>query len=258
VEKVSASKSTDIRMLPRDWELLSFLEEQGFASGIQIRDQFFNGKRSSCSTRLSKLLSNGYIHRKKLLEIFRSGKKGSRKLKFFPHILNLNIRSGDYIYYIDRRYALGFGKSGQLFKPSMVLHQLVLNEVRFFLEEEVIHKRVLNDPKAKILSKLHLGTGSDTVPDLSFEYNHIKIAVELERTLKSNLRYFQRFSALRQSKYTHVLYYYVDERHLLRLLKHAGAEPSIAFAHYKTPNEVFSNVFGMTDVNTFLHKSLES
>ena len=247
----------EIRMLPRDWELLSYLEEQGFATFDQLNHKFFFSKKPSCSMRLKRLSECGYIHKKRLLDFFQSNKRSGVKKGYFPHILNLNIKPNQFIYYINREYALGFGKSGQLFKPSMILHQLILNDMRDFLEKEVVHKLVLNDPKVKILSNIYLGRGSDTVPDLSIEYDHVRIAVEVERTPKGSIRYFKRFGNFMDSNYTHVIYYYTDEPQLKQLLKYAGTSKKFAFAHYRIPNELFSNVFGVIDTNTFIHRVLD-
>lgn len=245
----------EIRMLPRDWELLNFLEEQGFATAQQLEKRFFNDQ-STCSKRLKKLEHFGYIHKKRILDFFTTKKHDNIRHGYFPHILNLNIKPNQCVYFIDRKYALGFGKSGQLFKPSMILHQLILNDIRDFLEKNVVHKLVLNDPKVKILSNIYLGNGSDTVPDLSIEYDHVKIAVEVERTPKGNIRYFKRFGNFRDSKYTHVIYYYTDEPQLKQLLRYAGVSKKFAFAHYRTPNELYSNVYGVLNTNTFIHKVL--
>ena len=245
-------------MLPRDWELLAFLEEQGFATYEQLKTKFFNGMQPNCSNRLKKLQFFGYIDKKKLIDFFKDprGKEGSRP-GYFPHILNLNIKSHQYIYFIGRKYCKGFGKSGQLFKPSMILHQLILNDIRAFLEKTIVHKMILNDPKAKIIASTTLGIGSDTVPDLSFDYEHVKIAVEVERTPKTKSRYFQRFNAFRHSEYSHVIYYYTRESQLKVLMDYAGLSPQFAFAHYKFPNELYSNIFGTIDLNGFIHKVLE-
>jgi Cft2 family RNA processing exonuclease len=243
-------------MLPRDWELLAFIEEQGFASFSQICRRFFSDKKSNCSKRLDKLQFFRYLGSKKLFDFFRSGKTNQVKQGYFPHLLNLNISPRQKIYFIHREYARGFGKSSKLFKSSMVLHQLIMNELRVFLDEEIAHKMLFNDPKLQILSSIQSGRNKEIVPDLSYEYNKVKIAVELERTPKGMIRYFERFSFFRDSIYTHIIYYYTDERQLKNLLKRAGNSPKFAFAHYQFPDELYSPAFGPINLNDFIHKSL--
>ena len=243
-------------MLPRDWELLDFIEGQGFASFAQICKLFFKNDKSNCSKRLTKLIHFKYLDRKPLMDFFRGRGESGIKTNFFPHLLNLNIKPNQQIYFIHREYSKGYGKSAKLFKPSMVLHQLVMNEIRPFLDDEIAHKMLLNDPKLQIASGIQLGRNKEIVPDLSYEYNKVRIAVELERTLKGMTRYFERFSFFRNSIYTHVIYYYVDEAQLKPLLARAGHSSKFAFAHYKFPDELYSNTFGPLNLHAFLHKAL--
>lgn len=253
-DQVHQGQYKKLQMLPRDWELLAFIEEQGFASFGQLENRFFNGK-SNCSKRLKKLSAFGYIDRKRLFEFFKRDSSNNKPF-YFPHILNLNVNPNDFIYFIGREYSQGFGKSAKLFKPSMILHQLILSEVRMFLEREIEHKFILNDPKLKILSSFQFGRNEEIVPDLSLEYDKVKIAIEVERTPKGMVRYFNRFNFFRDSIYTHVVYYYTDECQLRPLLKRAGSTNKFAFAHYKFPNELYSNVYGIIKLNDFIHRIL--
>jgi len=240
-------------MQPHDWDLLEFVEEQGFATQKQLKSKYFKLK-GSCSRRLRDLCKHGYLQRRELRKFFPSkGEPGSRA-SFFPHILNVNLSPTDYVYFIGREYSKGFGKSSKLFKPSMVLHQLILNEVRDFVDRTIEHKILLNDPKLQIASKIQFGRNEEIVPDLSYEFDKVRIAVELERTLKGMVRYFKRFSFFRDSIYTHVIYYYTDECQLKTLLARAGNSSKFAFAHYKFPNELYSNVFGPITLNDFIYK----
>ena len=147
-----------IRMLPRDWELLNFIEEQGFATFRQIERMFFSNQKSFCSRRLGQLRCSGYLGKRTILEAITGQPKMSKNVKYFPHLLNINLDSRDEIYFINRKYAKAFGRSAKLFKPNMVLHQLILNEVRHFLDEEIPHQIVLNDSKVKISAKKEAGS----------------------------------------------------------------------------------------------------
>lgn len=251
---MSVSSNRGINMLPRDWELLEFLEEQGFASFQQLNRRFFSSKNSTCSMRLKKLENNQYISQKILFDFFRNN-TSELKQGYFPHLLNLNIKPNQKIYFVNRGYSKGYGKSRKLFKPSMVLHQLMLNEVRDFLDDELVYKILLNDPKIQILSSIQLGRHHQIVPDLCYEHDKIRVAIELERTAKGMTRYFKRFSYFRDSIYSHVIYYYANENQLQNLLKRAGSTRKFAFAHYKFPNELYSNVFGPLRLNDFIHKT---
>ena len=242
-------------MKDRDWELLQFVEEQGFASFGQLQKHFFNDK-SNCSKRLNKLCAFRYLSRKKLYDFFVSPHEKGVKKGYFPHLLNMNITPQHWIYHIDRSYSKGFGMSQSLYKPSMILHQLILNEIRGFLEKEVIHKWSFNDPFLQVLSFIHFGRIEEIIPDLSIEDENIKIAIEVERTPKGQVRYFRRFNFFRQSLYTHIIYYYTDECQLKALLQRAGKDKKFAFAHYSRPDRLLSPVFGVVSVNEFIHRVL--
>lgn len=242
-------------MLSRDWELLNYVEEQGFLTFSQIEKKFFLTK-SACSRRLKLLCNTKYLDKKDLLSLFKTNDEIKETGYYFPHILNLNLRSSQNIYFIGREYARGFGKSPRLYKKSMVLHQLILNDLREFLSSNLDYKQINNDPVLHILGDIQLGRNKKIVPDLSYEYGKVKIAVELERSLKGELKYSKRFSYFRDSIYTHIIYYYTDESFLRILMKKASFDPKFAFAHYKTPNDLYSNVWGRIALNEFIFKVL--
>jgi hypothetical protein len=246
----------EIRMLPRDWELINFIEEQGFVTFGQLSQKFFHSKDSTCSMRLKKMIESGYISKRKLVDLFKFSDEKRIRPMYFPHLLNLNVSPRQNIYFINRDYAKGFGKSAQLFKTSMIIHQLILGDLRVFLEGNIVHKRLFNDPKAKIIANTLFGRSSDTIPDLTLEYNNVRVAIELERTIKGRSQYLSRFQSFESSRYTHVVYYYTEEPQLKTLLRAAGTRTKLAFSHYRTPNELYSNVFGLLDIHTFLHKTI--
>jgi hypothetical protein len=206
--------------------------------------------------RLKKLVHFNYLQRKLLYDFFVSDRNSETKKSFFPHLLNINLNPNEYVYSINREFSKGFGKSKKLYKPSMVLHQLILNELRGFLDNEIKYKMLFNDPKLQIIANIQMGRNFEIVPDLSYEFDKVKIAIELERTVKGMVRYFKRFNFLRDSIYSHVVYYYTDECQLKALLKRAGSSSKFAFAHYKFPDELYSNVYGPLRFNDFIHKIL--
>ena len=248
---------SEIKMSNRDWDLLRYVEEQGFVTFGQIRQNFFKND-STCSHRLKVLCYNKYLEKKALISFFKSEKELLEQGYYFPHILNLNIRSSQHIYYLGRSYARGFGKSSGLFKRSMVLHQLILTDLRKFLMENLDYKQLNNDPMLQILGGIQVGRNKEIVPDLSFEYDKLKIAVELERSHKNSLTYSKRFIYFRDSIYTHVIYYYTEESILRTLIKKANFDPKFAFAHYRSPDDLISNVWGRLSLNEFVFKVLST
>ena len=255
-ELITKYNFKEIQLTRRDRDVLVFIEEQGFASFNQLNRKFFLSK-GYCSERLNKLCAFRYLKKCDLKDFFISKKMNDVSGGYFPHLLSLNVKPHQKIYHIDRNYAQGWLRSQGLFKPSMLLHQLILNEVRMFLEKEIEHQYIFNDPILKTLSFIEFGRNEEVVPDMSIEDGKLKIAVEVERTPKGRTRYFKRFNFFRDSVYTHVIYYYVDDSQLKPLLKRAGKTNKFAFAHYTQPDQLISPVWGMVSLSEFLHKSIE-
>lgn len=243
----------EIILTKRDRDLLVFVENQGFASFEHLNKRFFTSS-GRCTDRLNKLCAFRYLAKRDLKDFFFSTKSNSIGGGYFPHLLSLNVRPNQKIYHIDRSYAQGWLRSQSLFKPSMILHQLILNDIRIFLEKEIEHQYIFNDPILKALSFIEFGRNEEVVPDMSIEDGKLKIAVEIERTPKGKTRYFKRFNYFKDSIYTHVIYYYVDEAQLKPLLKRAGKTSKFAFSHYTTPDHLISPVWGQVSLNEFLHK----
>lgn len=235
----------------RDQALLNLLKEQGFATYEQLRRRFFPSK-SRCSKRICKLKSAGYIEDISVLDVF-FGKDSQVVPYYFPYILGLNINKKTRILRLTKEYKRQFSNTNSLLKRHICIHQLMLNEVRFFLEDN-LKGIMLNDPKVKVLSHIDAGYRKEFVPDLSIESKNAKIAIELERTVKSKNRYSSKFYYYMDSIYTHVLYYYIDEKQLKTLVDYAGSSRKFGFSHYKEPNLVLSNTWGYLSLNDFITK----
>lgn len=234
----------------RDRKILDLLRDQGFVSFEQILEKFFPNK-FSCSKRLKLLEKNQYLQSKTLKEYFQNeNNKG-----FFPHLLGLGLKGHSKIYFLSRCYRKIIPETNRLLKTDLCIHQLILNNVRFFLEDNVKDARfLLSDPQVKILSEFQLGRRKEFTPDISVEHKNYIMAVELERTIKSKNRYLARFWYYKDSTYSHVLYYYVNESHLSMLLKQAGSARKFGFAHYLRPHQVLSKAWGYLELNEWIEK----
>jgi len=234
----------------RDKQILDLLRDQGFVSFEQLLNRHFKSA-NACSKRLLLLQNNDYIKSKTIKEYFQNNKtKG-----FFPHQLSLGLKGQSKIYFLSTSYRKLVCETNRLLKPDLCIHQLLLNEIRFFLESEIKDARfLLNDPQLKILSEHQLARRKEFTPDISIEHHGYTMAVELERTQKSANRYSSRFWYYRDSVYTHVIYYYVNEAHLRILLRYAGQARKFGFAHYLRPNQVLSKAWGYMTINEWISK----
>ena len=234
----------------RDRAILDLLRDQGFASFEQIKERFFPNK-FSCSKRLNMLQENKYLSSKTIKQYFvENNQKG-----FFPHLIALGFKGNTKIYFLNSIYRKLVPETNRLLKPDLCLHQLILNDMRFFLEENISDARfLLSDPQVKILSEFQSGRRKEFTPDISVEHKNYIMAVELERTIKSKNRYASRFGFYRDSSYTHVLYFYVNEGHLNMILKQSGNSRKVGFAHYLRPNQVLTKAWGYLEFNEWVAK----
>lgn len=252
---VAVNDSTDetsIRLSRRDREILMFLEQQGFATFSQLNDQFFNNV-STCSRRLTKLRKLELISSDTLLNVLFQ-KNADKAAKTLPFVMEMDISKKSHIYRLGKEFRRKFAFSDGLVKPNMVMHQLYLNDLRKKIEKLIPHKFVLHDPKIKVISRVE-GWRHDSIrPDLSFEFNKFKVAVEFERTRKSESRYYEKFLYFQSSIYTHVIYYTLDKRNLDHLISQVRPFSKIAVASFFEPEEVYHNIYGHIDLATFLRK----
>jgi hypothetical protein len=245
----------NITLQNRDRDLLQFLRDQGFATFQQIERRYFS-QQANCSRRLLQLEEAGYLERRKISEIFGLdfGSQSKRDKKYFPFLLGAGINMKACIFQLSTAYLRLYQQSNRLLKPNLCLHQLILNDVRENLEKELKVDFILNDPKLTILSDIDFDRRKEFTPDLSFECGEYKLAIELERTQKSLNRYTSRFWYYTDSAYSHVLYVYVNDRHLKKLVQYAGSSRRFAFSHYTKPTEILSNQFGYLSLNEFIER----
>lgn len=244
----------------RDKRILLLLREQGFLSFEQIQKRFFKNKPNT-SRRLSELEASHYITSKNAKEYLVGENPQS---KIFPYLLGLGISPKTKIYYLNNVFRRQFPETNRLLKKDLCLHQLLLNDTRFHVEDYVLpnlsfnnYNLIINDPDHKILAEIDITKRKEFTPDLTVLSGNISIAIELERTQKGQNRYQERFWYYEDSSYTHVIYYYVNEAHLKNLLSFAGSSNKFVFAHYLKPKEVLSNLFAYMNVNEWINKIIE-
>ncbi|MFZ3229925.1 MAG: hypothetical protein WA160_06960 [Pseudobdellovibrio sp.] len=235
----------------RDNRILLLLREQGFVTFQQILARFFK-QQSNCSARLIELEKNLYITSIKAVDYLNDKNPNSI---YFPYLLSLGITPKTKIYYLHQCYRRQFSETNRLLKKDLCLHQLLLNDVRFYIEDTFKDERIiLNDPESKILADIDMTKRKEFTPDLTILSKKFSLAIELERTIKGQNRYMNRFWYYEDSSYTHILYFYVNESHLKSLLQYAGTSYQFGFAHYKQPQKIISNVFGFMHLKDWINK----
>ncbi|MBC85582.1 MAG: hypothetical protein CL677_00265 [Bdellovibrionaceae bacterium] len=253
-----------------DRQFLEFLAGQGVASFAQAEEHFYF-KYSAPRCRINKLVRSGYLETRSIGEVFKRGRGKARKGNesclarssvatpfpspaYFPYLLGLNLRPTSKILLLSDDYRRQLNLTNKLMNRALFMHQLMLNEVRVFIESKIDESPILNDPKLQILSDIHADRLQEFTPDLSIEAGDYVVAIEMERTQKAFQAYASRLNFYLDSAYTHIIYYYSSERHLRSFIKYVGPERRVAFAHYLKPNELLSPAWGIVDFHSFVDK----
>ena len=241
-------KSQSLQLTERDRKIIDFLRYQAFATSTQLKKYFFNNNGSSIR-RLIELENAHYIESKTAKDFF------ARDNKFTKIITGPEITSRTKIYYLSKAFRRQVSETNRILKYDLCLHQILLNDVRIKLQNIIQnYELILNDPQLKQMTSVDAGRRKEFTPDLSFEGNEFKLAIEYERLIKSSNRYSQRFGFFQNSSYSHVLYVYSNEEILKTLLDLVGTNRKFAFAHYLNPELIFSNTWGYMEINSWIKK----
>lgn len=235
----------------RDYKILCLLQEQGFVTFEQILVRYFSNK-SQCSRRLKFLENNHYVTSANAKKYLLTDNPNGH---FFPYIQSVGIHPRTQIYYLNRVYRKQFPETNRLLKKDLLLHQLMLNQIRFFIEDNYITKNILlNDPENKIQATIDLTKRTEFSPDLTILETNFSVAIELERTMKAHSRYMNRFHYYDDSTYDGIIYYYINDSHLNSLKKYAGTSEKYGFSHYLKPEKIISNTFGFMSFSDWILK----
>lgn len=214
----------------------------------QLQSQFFTSKYN-CSRRLRYLLNDGYLEVKLLKDLY-----GARKNTYsFPHLIYLKLSPNSKIYSLSKPMRSLLPEYDNVFKSSILLHQLYLGEVRNFFSSYVVHDHLYSEYEIKLFSKLINDRNCDIEPDLSFESKEIKLAVELERTKKVKARYFSKFYNFYDSSYSHVLYIFLDLKTLNSVMSYTRIYRKIGFVLFDKFDEVYSPTLGKLKLDDWIH-----
>ena len=170
-----------------------------------------------------------------------------------PLVSECRFKSNNVIFYLSERFRKKFSFSEALLKREMLVHQLILSELRNQIDPLIQHEVALSDPEIKVLSKIEIGRHEKIRPDISYESGKMKIAVELERSNKSKSRYYERFLYYEDSIYKKAIYYTTNRRNIDYLLNQTKSFENIAVGFHHEPATVFHNLYGKTSLIDFIN-----
>ncbi len=247
-----------MRLTERDFSILRFLAQQGVASSHQLMREFFQSQVSA-RKRISTLIRAGMIESLPLSEI-----KSFSRVSYLRTgtLLTGSARLGlarCRVYRLSPQIRGRWPSTAKLADVTMWSHQLLLNELRSVFQEKFPAAVILSDP---MIQEEQRGYGSSKsrsndslVPDLVIRIGDYRIAIEVERNLKSRDKYRSRFWRYEDGPYSHVIYYCDTERVFNSLSKFAAQYEGIAVARFGALHEVFRALDGWMALDQFLRMS---
>lgn len=194
-----------MRITTRDFEVLRFLGAQGVATADQLTDAYFPS-RGACLGRLHFLKHGGFVESLPLSKL-----KDVSQASFNQAVGILELGRSEIwkhrIYRLSPRLRSKYAGNEALSSIQLWKHQIQLNGVRSLLKGYFPGATILTDPEVRAELR-RFGAGMNLpIPDLVIRQGDLEIAVEVERTMKSEREYFTRFLRFEAGSHTHVLYF---------------------------------------------------
>jgi hypothetical protein len=240
-----------LELTNRDFEILEYLYHQGISTLDQLTTQFFTSPVSA-RVRIHQLKKHGYLVARPLTDlksVSHAVYRNVTDLSMFGDRSNLHKYR---VYTLGERLKAEYPRFDDLTHPVMWKHQIQLGRIRSFLEKEFQGCSFLSDPEVRLFWGQFKMGAEEVVPDLVMNYRTLKVAIELERNLKSEVSYYSRFVSYKNSDYTHVLYFCEKERIFRSISDQASSFFKIGVSLILLPQKVFQKSFGFQPIDQFL------
>ncbi|MGK5085090.1 hypothetical protein WDW37_17520 [Bdellovibrionota bacterium FG-1] len=239
-----------MRLTERDFDLLAYLAAQGGATADQLTEKFFKS-RKTCQTRLH-FLKHADLVEAMPLSALKSVSLGSYKqaidvLSFLKHDV-WKYR----VYRLTKRLRHRRAGAEVFSEPMMWKHQLQLNGIRKIIEDWFPGAMILTDPDIQAEARRFKMGRDQPVADLVIRTGEREIAIEVERTQKTETEYYLRFIDYRDSHYSHVLYFCESDRLFNKVAKLANGINKIGVSRLLAPDVVFQYGAGFVGTKSFL------
>ncbi len=240
-----------MNLTERDFALLEFLHAQGAATARQLTRRFF-GSANRFRAKISDLTRCGLVQAVRVDQVQEVSKVAKTSMAEILGVCERDLWKYR-IYVLNSRPERRKGSVGSLSDPKMWRHQIQLNEVRMNLEKRIEDSVILNDPDIRMeWSRFRAGEGDVPIPDLVIRKKGFNLAVELERTLKAEMSYYERFLEYRRSAYTHVLYFCESEKIFKKIADSAARFKKIAVSKLIAQSLVYQERTGFVSLESFL------
>lgn len=230
----------DLRCITeRDERVITYLASQGQATAEQLAGMFFSSV-TSFYKRCHALKKMGLLEACRAIECARKTPSGVRgfaasmkiSMKKVPKMVVYRIPT-------EVRRDLPFA-DGPHCDDHLLKHQLLLNDVRRRIEKCLGSGGYMVLTDVELQAEARIGTAQNPlVPDLVFRGQDLDIAIELERSVKTESDLLVRFDQYRDSRYTKVIYFCETEGIRRRVTRMAQLFRRIAVADLMNPERVF-------------------
>lgn len=239
-----------MRLTERDFDLLTFLASQGVATTDQLIARFFPS-RSTCQARLHFLKQADLIESLPLAAL---KSVSARNFHQSGDVLSLSkLDLWKYrVYRLTERIRSRRAGADRFSEPILWKHQLRLNGIRKLFEDWFPNALILTDPDIQAEERrFKLGRGLP-VADLVVRSGENEIAIELERTRKSETEYHLRLIDYRDSHYSHVLYFCESDRIFNKVATLSSGISKVGASRLLAPEMVFQQGQGFVSTQAFL------
>jgi hypothetical protein len=219
-----------LRITERDEKLIMYLASQGHATSEQLARQFFPSLRAFYK-RSYWLRKMGLIEALSAVACANRTPGGVRGF-----VRAMNVRRPKVERMLIYRIAPALRRQipfadGRHSEDHLMKHQLQLNEVRRHIEACLAADKYIVLTDVELRSESCIGNQqADLVPDLVFRGEGFDIAVELERSNKSESQLLLRFARYRDSRFTKIIYFCETEEINRRVMRIARLYTRIAVA----------------------------
>ena len=239
-----------MRLTERDFDLLTYLAAQGVANADQLTERFFSS-RKTCQARLHSLKQADLVESIPLTAL-----KTVSVTSYREAVDTLSLSRQDLwkyrVYRLAERLRGRRAGAESFSEPKMWKHQLCLNGLRNLMLKRFPDALVLTDPDIQAEERrFKMGRGGP-IPDLVIRAGEKEVAIEVERTRKSETEYHLRFIDYRDSHYSHVLYFCESERIFNKVSALSRGIPKIGISRLLAPEMVFQYGNGFVSTREFL------
>lgn len=239
-----------MRLTSRDFDLLRFLGAQGVATANQLTERYFPS-RKVCIKRLHVLRRGGLIESVPLSALSQVSIASFRQA-----VDLLSLRSEEVwkhrVYRLSPKLQSRSAGGGSLADMKMWKHQIQLNGIRRIFEGLFPEAVILTDPEIRAEWR-RFKVGSDMpVADLVIRTGGKELAIEVERTRKSETEYFRRFFKYESSWYSHVLYFCESEEVFNKVAELSKRVSKIGVSRLMSPELVYRKEDGFQSLGAFI------